>query len=209
MKAKQRTIRVFEFFCDDQEAFELYLQKNSELLRGFLLLLSGPKAQEFAKLLEKLGLCYLFAKPCMDELIGAKKETIVQQTVEIAPQPIHQSVQKNLFDEVQPAKESQSSNVNLARMKLERPIRSGETIEWGGDLVIFGRINSGAKVKCMGCLELFDTVDGDVECAGEYMILKSIGKGSVVFRGVKIAPSDLSGRPTRLTYKNGVFAKEL
>ena len=61
MKVKQKSVRVFEIECDNLSEFEAYLDKNSVLLSGFLMLLKGDAKGSFAKECKKRGLLKIAA----------------------------------------------------------------------------------------------------------------------------------------------------
>lgn len=51
-------------------------------------------------------------------------------------------------------------------------------------IVIFGRVNSGAKVFCEESMSVYGIIDGLVQCDGEYMVLSGISpRGHVIFNG--------------------------
>lgn len=62
-------------------------------------------------------------------------------------------------------------------------IRSGEEIESSGDLVLLGNVGNGAKISTDGSVAIFGKCDGVVICGGDYIILKAINSGHIVFQG--------------------------
>lgn len=60
-------------------------------------------------------------------------------------------------------------------------IRSGEEIYAEGDLVVLGNIHNGARVVAEGNISIFGTCDGILTSRGEYIILRSVNSGHIVF----------------------------
>jgi septum site-determining protein MinC len=76
---------------------------------------------------------------------------------------------------------------------LYRNIRSGENISFDNDAVIFGRINSGARVISDNNIEIFGDIDGNIECNGDYLILKTIKNGRVSFKDNLLDKQEFNG----------------
>ena len=65
--------------------------------------------------------------------------------------------------------------VSKDKIKIyERPIRSGEEINEELPVVVFGRINSGAKLFCTQSVSIYGIIDGLVQCDGEYIVLNGL-----------------------------------
>lgn len=75
------------------------------------------------------------------------------------------------------------SNVQDQPKIYRKNIRSGEEIESSGDLVLLGNIGNGAKISTDGSVAIFGKCDGVVICGGDYVILKAINSGHIVFQG--------------------------
>lgn len=66
-------------------------------------------------------------------------------------------------------KKPSSEPVVAQKVKVfDRPIRSGEEIVETVPIVIFGRVNSGAKVFSEESISIYGMIDGLVQCDGEY-----------------------------------------
>lgn len=74
------------------------------------------------------------------------------------------------------------SNVQNQPKIYQRNIRSGEEIDSFGDLVLLGNIGNGAKISTDGSVAIFGKCDGVVICGGDYIILKAINSGHIVFQ---------------------------
>jgi len=69
---------------------------------------------------------------------------------------------------------------------IDTIVRSGQEIEYDGDILCLKRVNSGAKIKCNGNFIALESVDALIECNGEFMLL-AIGKSAnIYFNGVNI-----------------------
>jgi septum site-determining protein MinC len=169
MKVTQKNVRVFHIEIDDEASFLDYFRKNTLLLREFFLLVEGNITKNIAFVLDQSGVCYKEINNCNIRFGGIKKET-------------------PLLEE-EPKKEVISETVSepkpLVKLKLyDRPIRSGEEIVENLPIVIFGRVNSGAKVFCEESMSIYGIIDGLVQCDGEYIVLSGISpRGHLIFNG--------------------------
>ncbi|PAF43333.1 septum site-determining protein MinC [Helicobacter sp. 11S03491-1] len=78
---------------------------------------------------------------------------------------------------------SQELHPQVKTQIYQRNIRSGEEIESFGELVLLGNVNNGAKINSDKSISIFGKCDGVVICGGEYLILKSVYSGHIVFCG--------------------------
>lgn len=168
MKVTQKNVRVFHIEIDDEASFLDYFRKNSLLLREFFLLIEGEITKNIAFVLEQSGVCYKEINQCNIRFGGIKKEA---PALEEAPK-------KEKVLEEQPLKQ-------MPKLKLyDRPIRSGEEIVESLPIVIFGRVNSGAKVFCEESMSIYGIIDGLVQCDGEYIVLSGMSpRGHLIFNG--------------------------
>jgi len=184
MKAKQKNVRVFEieYESEDEVLYE-YLEKNRVLLCEFLLLFKTPPSQELTRYLQSNH--FIFAPLCG----SAPRERETKSDTQTAPQSTQEEPQSD-------APKTSST------LLIHRTIRSGEVITNEGDITLFGRLNSGARIKCAGNAHLFGVIDGVVECEGEYMILSTIGQGSVLFGGMILDSKEFDGKPKKVFHSN-------
>jgi len=198
MKLKQQNLKAFELTIDDEEQFRSYLSKNAPLMQGHLLVLTNSPTENLSTFLKEQNFCFVSTENC--ELNSRKR-----QTVKVQEEPKEENPQP------EPTKSEEKVIAPLIEEKtiLHRPVRSGETINAKGDIVVFGRINSGAILNISGNGEFFDIIDGTINCNGDYLILQSIGKGSVTFNSETINKEILKGSLNLVTYKNGIIIKEI
>lgn len=227
MKVKQKSVRVFEIECDNISEFEAYLDKNSVLLSGFLMLLKGDAKGLFAKECKKRGLCYASMGECDDAGLAFKKDIALEKPIENIKEEVQPKVEikseepKQEAPKKQPIKpqaklpldakpEEQKPSLSPTKtLMVTKNLRSGEDISTDADVTITGRINSGAKVKTNGNAIILDVVDGDVEVWGDYVILKNIGKGTVSLKGVKIDKNSLNGKTKLATFDGKLAIKDI
>ena len=169
MRVTQKNVRVFHIEIDDEQAFLDYFRKNSLLLKEFFLLIEGNITKNIAFVLEQSGVCYKEINGCNIRLGSLKKEL---PSLEEAPK---QEVQEARFEEPKP----------IQKLRIfDRPIRSGEEIHENIPVVIFGRVNSGAKVSCEESMAIYGVIDGLVQCDGEYLIFGGMTpRGHLIFNG--------------------------
>ena len=169
MKVTQKNVRVFHIVIDDEEAFLDYFRKNSILLKEFFLLLEGNITKSIAFVLDQNGICYKDVSTCSIRL-GVIKTQV--------PLVEEERKEEKTIANVVPAVPSIKSKL------YDRPIRSGEEISEHVPTVIFGRVNSGAKVFCEESLSIYGIIDGLVQCDGEYVVIKGISpRGNLIFSG--------------------------
>lgn len=172
MKVTQKNVRVFHIEIEDEKAFLEYFRKNSLLLKEFFLLIEGEITKNIAFVLEQSGVCYKDINHCSIRFGGLKKEV---------PSLEEKSLTKEVKEEMALVQEPKQTR----KLKLfDRPIRSGEEIHESMPVVIFGRVNSGAKVFCEESMSIYGIIDGLVQCDGEYIVLNGISpRGHLIFNG--------------------------
>lgn len=70
---------------------------------------------------------------------------------------------------------------------IDTIVRSGQEIVEKSDLLVLKRVNSGAHIKSEGNFIALSSVEGKVECNGDFMLLKSSAKACILFNGVDIS----------------------
>ncbi len=194
MKVKQQTLKGFEFEIDSDEAFEEYYTKNAPLLNGHLLILSGEVTPKIRSLLDARSVAYIDANE--KNIITRKKKS----TAVLEEPPVE------MFSN----QVSEKGAPPLEKTRVyHRPIRSGEAITSEVDLVFFSRINSGATIESSRSIQIFGIIDGLIRSDGEFLILKEIGKGTVVFHGEELDKSQLDGRLKLIQFKDGIVIKDI
>ena len=177
MRVTQKNVRVFHIEIDDEQAFLDYFRKNSLLLKEFFLLIEGNITKNIAFVLEQSGVCYKEINGCNIRLGSLKKEL---PSLEEAPK---KEVQEARVEELKP----------IQKLRIfDRPIRSGEEIHENIPVVIFGRVNSGAKVFCEESMSIYGVIDGLVQCDGEYLIVGGMTpRGHLIFNGEIVERSSI------------------
>lgn len=177
MRVTQKNVRVFHIEIDDEQAFLDYFRKNSLLLKEFFLLIEGNITKNIAFVLEQSGVCYKEMNGCNIRLGSLKKEL---PSLEEAPK---QEIQEARVEELKP----------IQKLRIfDRPIRSGEEIHENIPVVIFGRVNSGAKVFCEESMSIYGVIDGLVQCDGEYLIVGGMTpRGHLIFNGEIVERSSI------------------
>jgi len=173
MTVKQKNLRVFHIKIEDSKVFLEYFVKNQILLKEFFLLLEGKVDVQTQNFLDEEQVCYKCIDNCKLRLGSVKQELHVEPKME-EKQSKHE---QKYLDIVEPISED--------KLKVyERPIRSGEEINEDLPLVVFGRINSGAKLFCTQSVTIYGIIDGLVQCDGNFILLNGIGvHGNLIFNG--------------------------
>jgi len=205
MKLKQQNIKAFEITIDDEQQFRSYLVKNAPLLQGHLLALTNLPSEDLSLFLKEQNFCFVSTQQCT---LDSRKRS-QPKISESEPSEPEVEKENNIEDNTKElVEESTEKNVE-EKIVLHRPVRSGETIETNGDMVVFGRINSGSRLNIGGNGEFFDTIDGNISCEGDYILIKSIGKGNVIFNSETVDKSALKGSLHLITYKDALVIKEI
>lgn len=165
IKAKQKNLRVFDIEIENENDFFTYMEKNYVLLKEYPLVLSGNTSEQIRSYLDEKQLLYL-GKETLSRIGFRSKNSFSEQ----------QNDEKS-------GKNPDSTPSIGQTLVYNRPIRSGEIIESDGDIVILNRVNSGAKIRAQGNVQIFGELDGIAECEGEFMILQKIRSGHAVFDG--------------------------
>lgn len=213
MKVKQKNIRVFEIECEEVSLFESYIEKNSVLFTGFLLLLTGDKKIECGRICETKGIGYAIAgeagfdferfdkisKSAYKEREHVRAAEQEAAKKELLRQEIEATIQKSKLNE-EPEILIDSEKAVL----VDKNLRSGEEIKADSDVIVIGRINSGATVETSKNAVILDAVDGDVRVEGDFIIIKTIKKGSVMLKGILLDKEMLDGELKMAFYKDGI-----
>ena len=190
MKVTQKNVRVFHIEIDEEEAFLDYFRKNSLLLKEFFLLIEGTITPKIGFVLDQSGVCYKEINGTNIRLGGIKKEMPAHQESSLEPIALVQEPQ------------------NRQKLKVfDRTIRSGEEIHESLPLIIFGRINDGAKVFCEESMSVYGVIDGLVQCDGEYIVLQGITpRGHLIFNGEIIDHGKVKeNRLQKMMIRNGML----
>lgn len=190
MKVTQKNVRVFHIEIDEEEAFLDYFQKNSLLLKEFFLLIEGTITPKIAFVLDQSGVWYKEINGANLRLGGIKKEMPANQEDSMEPIALVQEPQ------------------NREKLKVfDRTIRSGEEIHESLPLIIFGRINDGAKVFCEESMSVYGVIDGLVQCDGAYIVLQGITpRGHLIFNGEIIDHGKVKeNRLQKMMMRNGML----
>lgn len=196
MKAKQKKIRVFDIVVENEADFFSYMEKNLILLKDYLLLVSGEVTPAVMEFLDSNALCFVLVNSCN---IKTTPSSVVAELKPVAQE--EKTITQTITEVITQEKV-------LSTKVINKPVRSGAVIEYDGDIVVFGRVNSGAKIVSEANVQLFDNVDGIVEANGDFMIVKSINKGYVVFNGDILDKDDFDGTLKKVIKSDDGYAIE-
>ncbi len=198
MKAKQKNLRIFDIEITSDEEFFAYMKKNQILLKDFFLLINGHISDDVVKFLDEEGFCYKLAKDCNIKI--PSKQTSSE----------NRDIMEPKANTSQPATKHTVVREVVRTLVRHQPVRSGVEIVHEGDITLFARVNSAAKVIAEGNVEAYGTIDGVIQCDGEYMIVKDLGKGHIIFNGEILDRDLFDGKPKKITYeKSEVVVKDL
>jgi len=191
MIVKQKNLRVFHIHIEKKEKFFEYFEKNKILLKEFFLLIDGEVDEQICDTLKKESICFTNINNCKVKLSNVKKELTtpkIEKKEELKDKPVQ--------------------SLPSEKLKIyERPIRSGEEITEELPMVVFGRINSGAKVFSSQSVSIYGIIDGLVQCDGDFVVLNGIGQaGNLIFNG-EIIDKDILKKDVlqKITMSNNVI----
>jgi septum site-determining protein MinC len=205
IKAKQKTIRIFDIKIENEADFFPYMDKNLILLKEYLLILSGDVTPKITKYLDKNSICFMTTEDC-----NLKLKTKSNNTTKSDIMAKNKSSVTKSRDQITINSQPEDKMEKIETLLIEKPIRSGEEIVHNGDITIFGRVNSAAKVIAEGNVEVYGLIDGLVQCDGKYMIVKELGKGHIIFNGDILEREDFDGNLKKVTLtSDGISIKDV
>jgi len=169
--------KVASFFIDNSNEEEVlaYIEKNAPLFQSSVLLFSQPLSEALKKCCQqwKLSASYNYGgiKNKADKIVIAR------------------------------SKASREDSSHTYAKEIFRTIRSGERITHEGDLLVSGDVNDGASLTSAGNMSIFGTIQGDIECQGTYLIIKSFKRGRVMFQG-DVINKYILGDDLKIIYKD-------
>jgi len=167
MQVKQYSVKVFEVEIESEEEFLAFANKNSVLLKRYLLLLKGDVTPAIETFLKKAGISFT----------------------------------RNLSLQPQSGKSQNFTKQSGLRI-IDQLVRSGQEIVEGRDLLVLKRVNSGASIRTEGNFIALSTIEGRVECNGEFMLLKPSPKAHIVFNGADISDAMDEEHFYKVRFKN-------
>ncbi len=188
MKVKQQTFKGFECEIHSADDFIQYFLKNAPLMQGHLLILQGDVSSEVKTFLDEKGVAYVDGNKSPLQTRKKRSTAVLEETV-----ACEKLVEKRV---------KKKTGVSMV---FHRTIRSGEAIHIDDNLIFFGRINSGALIETTGSLQSFGIIDGIIRSEGEFLIIKEIGLGSVLFHGEELDKALFNGQIKLVEYKNSAI----
>jgi len=178
LQSSQYSVKVFETQIeDDDDKFISFIKTNYELFKNHLILIQGDMSQDISEFLDELGLKYL------NNISLPKGKKIQDNFIVIEDKP----------------------KIKKHRLKIiNEALRSGQIIEYEGDILITDRINSGAKIVSNGNIIALNIVNGDIYCNGDYIIMPQSQKANIVIAGHKINNLTLQHKLNKIEIINGV-----
>lgn len=191
ISAKQKQIRIFDIKYGSSEELREYIEKNLPIFKEYLLSFASldDASKEF---LQERGLGYIDRSTFNAAAIEKKAKEPKRSA------GIEELGASSDTKNAQEAEPRECEKEHAQTLLLNRTIRSGEVIEHGADITVFGRLNSGAKLKALGNVTMFGHNEGFIECEGEYMLLNLKGKGAIVFNGEILEPKEYNNRNVRV-----------
>jgi septum site-determining protein MinC len=158
---RQKTIRVF--IIEDFNNLKNVVNSKYDLVKNYYFLLK-EKNEEIENFLKEKRLNYFVE----NNIFTFNKEKTKEIKIIEKEKIVEKRVNTKIYDKI---------------------IRAGIEIDSDENLVFLNRINSGAKIKSSGNIEIFDECEGNVICDGDYLVIKK-NRGNIIFRGENIGKID-------------------
>lgn len=174
LKTRQHNQRVIVLEEQNEDDIIKFLHKNALLLMRFVINFKSPISQHLQSTLKELNLCYFVG------VIDSKPTQSQQENLEKQ----NTDSQKEILSAKQDILDKAKSCANST--KIVHKVRSGEEIAHNGHLHILGDITSGAKVSTSGSVTVFGDCYGVIEVGGEFLILRRLHSGYIMFDDEKL-----------------------
>lgn len=180
MRVKQKSVRSFEIEVEDLEKIKEFMDKRLEQLKNYPIFIKTSN-EEIKNYLNSLNLELFFVSADF--------------------QSSNKKIDLDLSKETKSDIIKEKNKILKSKTEIfDRIIRGGEEIISENNLIFLKRINSGAKIKSSSSIEVFDEMNGHIECDGDYLIIRNSLKGTIIFHGEEI--KDIQS--LSLIDKNGV-----
>jgi len=206
MKAKQKNLRIFYLEIESEEDFFTYMDKNFILLKDYFLMVDGNITPKIMDFLESKDMCYKLAEECNLKNFSKANTDANNGTIKKNSNPKVVEVTKYIISDT-----PQNGSTCDRTLLINKPVRSGEEIVHNGDVTVFGRVNSAAKVICTGNAKVYGLIDGLVQCDGDYMVVRDLGqKGFIIFNGDILDRVDFDGNLKKvIKTREGIEIKDI
>lgn len=171
MKTRQKRAQILQFESGTQAQWQEFIDKNSPLLRGFILQFAQPISDELAQTCIKHGLLYT---------IGALESSLAPTPNPKLQSLLDSSASPSAQDSTPEFAKSPPESSAKSPMQLIPKVRSGEEISLTHG-VILGDIAHGAHIHAAGNLIVFGDCAGVLRVEGEFFILRNLTSGHIVF----------------------------
>ncbi len=194
MKSKQYSVKVYETNIVDEDKFITFFEKYKLLFVDYLIVINGALPQKARGYLEANSIYYLVNVM----LPRAKEHKVVIQALEDEKQQ-NQLEQQKAQEKLEELSHRLQNNLKV----IDTLVRSGVELVVEQDLLLLGRLNSGATIRCSGNLIVTQVVEGSIYCEGNFMMLSASKKATIVFHGVQVDVSLLAEKLHRIEFENG------
>lgn len=192
MQSNQYSVKVFETTVHDEEKFLNFFETNYILFKDHLILIQGDLSPKIRNFLDEQNFNYLHNI----DLPRGRSRPALEEELKIEEQE-HKLLEDKLEKEIQSLKNKLDSNCSI----MDTIIRSGQNLNIDGHLILFNRINNGAKLTISGSLIVTQIVDGEVVSNGNFMLLVPSSKASIIFHGVNIT-KELESSLNKVEFKD-------
>lgn len=192
MQSNQYSVKVFETTVHDEEKFLNFFETNYILFKDHLILIQGNLSPKIRNFLDEQNFNYLHNI----DLPRGRSRPALEEELKIEEQE-HKLLEDKLEKEIQSLKNKLDSNCSI----MDTIIRSGQNLNIDGHLILFNRINNGAKLTISGSLIVTQIVDGEVVSNGNFMLLVPSSKASIIFHGVNIT-KELESSLNKVEFKD-------
>lgn len=192
MQSKQYSVKVYETSVKDESKFMAFFDANYVLFKDHLIMLRGEVSDEIRTYLKRKPLKFMENVTLPEGRTRKQLETELE--MEKKKYNLKVNMLKNEFEiekkqygekeKILETKLSELESLQTSQLKVhDKVLRSGQELKVEGDLLLLGRVNSGATVEVKGNLISTQPVEGAIRCTGRFMMLTATPKANVMFHG--------------------------
>jgi len=210
LKQRQFSLKVLEVELDDEEEFIEFFDTHSVLFQNHLISIKGIISERIKYYLDSMEINYINnitlpnAKNIKYDIQEEKNTKVDKKELEVLEEKLKsQAIDCRIkLQEAQTIIRELEKKANRELIVIDEMIRSGKEINIDGDLLLLGRVNSGATIKTTGNLIITQIVDGAIRCDGTFMMLSASQKANIIFNGVEVDNELLKNKLNRIELKD-------
>ncbi len=189
MKGKQYSVKVYDTSVEDEEKFISFFEANFPLFKDHLIVIHGELSDKVRDYLTRKPLT--FVQDVDIPKARSQKEVEMDLETQKSAQIEHQKRIEEQFAKL-------SSRLENNLRVIDNMIRSGQELNIEGDLLLLGRVNSGATINISGNLIVTHVIEGLVKGYGNFMMVSNSPKATILFHDREVDSSALVSKLNKI-----------